>query len=83
MMALVLTDFASNIGKRAFMKMRTLEGSNSIAMKTSNVSLESRAKKSNMSSFGETGHSMYICRNEKIYPGNPIIDRLADLGRKL
>ena len=67
-MALVLTDLASNIGKRAFMKMRTLEGSNFIAIKTSNMSLESRAQKSNMSSFGETGHSMYICRNEKNRP---------------
>ena len=68
MMALVLTDLASNIGKRAFMKIKTLEGSIFVTMKTSNVSMESRAQKSNMSSFGETGHSMYICRNEKNRP---------------
>ena len=83
MMALVLTDLASNIGKRAFMKMRTLEGSNYIAMKTSNVSLESRAKNLICLVLGKRVTVCIYAGMKKIVPGQPIIDRPADLGSKL
>ena len=90
MAALALKDLASNIGKRAFMEMWTLEGANAIAMATNNVSLGSRGEKPTYLAVGKRVrvYKQELCKHFKCDPrkfgtSQAIIDRPADLGWKL